>query len=204
MRKLKILVVGFIFLSGGGYRINAESYVIDNIHSRIGFTVKHMMINKVYGQFNTYTGTFEYDTNNLETSKADIKIDVSSINTGIEKRDTHLKSEDFFDVKKYPEISFELSKVEKVSENKFKVTGKMTMHGSTNTISLDVEGGDIIKDSWGNIRTGFSLTGTISRKEFGLTYNSLLETGGMVVADDIHLQIDIEGVQQKQNPDFKK
>ena len=196
--------MGFMFLSGGGYGINAESYVIDNIHSRIGFTVKHMMINKVYGQFNTYTGTFEYDTNNLETSKADIKIDVSSINTGIEKRDTHLKSEDFFDVKKYPEISFELSKVEKVSENKFKVTGKMTMHGSTNTISLDVEGGDIIKDSWGNIRTGFSLTGTISRKEFGLTYNSLLETGGMVVADDIHLQIDIEGVQQKQNPDFKK
>lgn len=170
----------------------AGTYNVDASHSTVGFKVKHMMISNVTGNFKNFNGNFEFDekTNSLKSLKGEVQ--TASINTENEKRDEHLKSADFFDVKKFPTIKFELTKVKDD-----KAYGNLTMHGVTKEVELNFENSGTIKDPWGNTRMGLSLNGTVNRYDFGLKYNSALETGGVAVSEEVKLIIDMEGVLAK-------
>lgn len=169
---------------------------LDPAHSNVEFAVKHLMIATVRGRFASVTGTLEVDDKNPTNAKVDVTIDVSSIDTRQEQRDTHLRSADFFDAEKHPTIHFASKRVEGDPRSEFKVIGDLTIRGVTREIALDVTAEGLGKDPWGGYRAGFSATGKIDRREFGLTWNQALEAGGIVVGDEIKLTVDAEFVQQ--------
>jgi polyisoprenoid-binding protein YceI len=166
----------------------------DPTHSNIGFSVRHLMISKVRGEFGKWTGTFEYDESDPTRSKLEIHIDAASIDTREAKRDEHLRSPDFFDVAAHPELVFVSSSVERDGGDDFVVHGDLTIHGVTRPVQLKVESLGQSKDPWGGQRAGFSAKTTLSRKEFGLHWNVALEAGGVVVGDKIEIAIEIEAV----------
>lgn len=168
------------------------TYNVDKSHSNVGFKVKHMMISNVTGNFNNFSGSFEYDekTNTLKSLNG--TIEVKSINTANEKRDNHLKESDFFAADKYPEITFTLNKVEDD-----KAYGKLTMRGVTKDVVLDLETNGVIKDPWGNTRAGIVLEGKVNRFDYGIKYNSVLEAGGVAVGEKVKLLIELEGILAK-------
>jgi polyisoprenoid-binding protein YceI len=172
------------------------NWQIDASHSHVGFSVKHMMIATVRGTFNAYTGTLELDPQDLTKSKISGEIEVASIDTREAKRDEHLRSADFFDAANHPKILFQSTKIEHVDGNEYKVTGDITIRGVTREIVLDAEYAGIHKDPWGGTRTGFTVTGSLNRKDFGLSWNAALETGGVLVGDKIKLELEVEAVQQ--------
>jgi polyisoprenoid-binding protein YceI len=165
----------------------------DPSHSSVGFSVRHLMISKVRGQFGKWTGTFEYDESDPTHSKLAVNIDATSIDTRDEKRDAHLRSPDFFDVEKYPELVFASTSIAPDGSD-FLVAGDLTIHGVTRPVQLKVESLGRTKDPWGGDRIGFSATATIHRKDFGLAWNVALETGGVLVGDKIEINIEIEAV----------
>lgn len=165
----------------------AAPYTVDVSHSNVGFKVKHMMISTVSGNFAGFAGAYDLEKGVLKSLNGTIKAD--SINTGIVKRDDHLRGADFFDVAKYPEITFDL-----ISHKGKKVTGNLSMHGVTKKVTLDLDMGGVVTDPWGNKRSGFVLNGTINRKDFDLTWNKTMEAGGVVVGDDVKIIIDIQGI----------
>lgn len=165
----------------------AAPYTLDVSHSQVGFKVKHMMVSTVSGNFSGFSGSYDLEKGVLKSLSGTIK--ATSINTGIVKRDDHLRSADFFDVAKYPEITFNL-----LSHKGKKVTGNLTMHGVTKKVTLDMDMGGVVTDPMGNQRSGFVLTGTINRKDFGLTWHKGMEAGGVVVGDEVKLVIEIEGI----------
>ncbi len=166
-------------------------YTIDGSHSTAEFSVRHLMITNVKGRFSTISGTVDFDAKNPEASKISVTIDASSIDTRDEKRDAHLKSADFFETEKYPTITFTSTKVEKSGDG-FKATGDLTMHGVTAPVTLEVEGPTAEqKDPWGNQRAGASATAKINRKDWGLHWNGALEAGGVLVGEQVKLEIDI-------------
>lgn len=170
------------------------TYQIDPSHSEAQFTIKHMMIAKVHGGFEKLSGTFIYDPNNLAKSSVDVVIDASSISTRDAQRDAHLKSADFFDIEKYPTLTFKSTRIEKNGSD-LKIVGDLTIHGVTNSVTLDVEGpSEELKDPWGNAKIGASATTKIKRKDFGLTWNAALEAGGLLVGDDVNISIDVQFV----------
>lgn len=172
----------------------SNTYQIDPSHSSANFSIKHMMIAKVHGGFEKLSGTFVYDAENPSKSNVDVTIDVASINTREAQRDTHLKSADFFDVEKYPTITFKSTRIEK-NGGDLKIVGNLTIHGVTNAVTLDVEGpSEELKDPWGNAKIGASATTKISRKDFGLTWNATLEAGGLLVGDEVSISIDVQFV----------
>ena len=171
----------------------ASDWDIDPAHSQANFTVRHLMVSNVRGDFGKVTGTIKLDDKDVSKSTVDATIDVASINTREAKRDEHLKSPDFFDVAKYPTITFKSKKVAKAGTGKLKVTGDLTMHGVTKEVTLDVEGpAKDAKDPWGNVRSGATATTKINRKDFGLGWNKVLETGGVAVGEDVTIVIDVE------------
>lgn len=172
------------------------TYEIDSTHSSVHFSVRHMMLSNVRGEFTKVAGTIRYDPENPASSSVEAKIDVSSINTRDAQRDTHLKSPDFLEAEKYPEITFKSRRVE-VQNGGGKVIGDLTIHGVTREVTLDVEGPtEELKDPWGFQRVGGSATTKISRKDFGMTWGPALETGGLVVGDEVKITIDIEAVRK--------
>jgi polyisoprenoid-binding protein YceI len=176
----------------------ATDWQIDPAHTNVEFSVRHLMISNVRGDFNKVAGTVTSDGQNPEAVKIDAVIDAGSIDTRIEKRDQHLKSADFLNVEKFPTIEFKSKKVVANGAGKWKVTGDLTLHGVTKEVVLDVEGPTTeIKDPMGNTRAGASATTKISRKDFGLTWNKALETGGVMVGDEVEITIDVEAVQKK-------
>jgi len=180
---MKILskVASAMILSTG--LLMASSYSVDNAHSNVGFTVKHMMVSNVAGKIKDISGTFEYDEKANTLLSVQGELNVASIDTSDEKRDAHLKADDILDVAKFPKISFKSTKVEKDA-----VFGDLTIKGITKNIKLNLEnGGSLGKKS------GFSLSGKINRSEFGVTWNKVLETGGVAVSDEVKLNIDIQG-----------
>lgn len=175
----------------------ADTWQIDPAHTNVEFTVRHMMISNVKGQFEKTSGTITIDGTDPTTAKIDATIDASSLNTRVAKRDAHLKSPDFFDVAKYPTITFKSTKVETEGSGKYKVTGDLTLHGATKPVVLEVESsGAPIKDPMGSTRAGAAATATISRKDFGLTWNKPMETGGVLIGDDVAISIDVEAVKK--------
>ena len=171
----------------------AITYTIDPAHSTAGFKVRHLMVSNVRGEFSGISGTVVIDHGNPANTKIETAIDVSTIHTRDEKRDEHLKSADFFDAAKFPTITFVSKKIEKAGEGEWKVTGDLTLHGVTKTIALDVEGpAPEAKDPWGNIKTGASATTKINRTDFGLVWNAALETGGVLVGEEVHISLEVE------------
>jgi len=167
----------------------AGNYNIDTSHSNVGFKVKHMMISEVSGKFDKFSGSFEYDEKTKTLKALSGKIDVNSINTANEKRDGHLKSPDLFDVQKYPDIIFTLDSVK--GDYAY---GKLTLHGVTKNVKLTLENNGAIKDPWGNTRVGLGLSGQINRKDYGITWNTALEAGGVAVGENVKLDIQLEGI----------
>ena len=170
------------------------TYNIDPAHSSAQFTVRHMMISNVRGGFKSVKGTVVYDSDNPASSTIDASIDATSISTLDEQRDTHLKSGDFLDVEKYPTIDFKSTSVAPAAAaGELKVTGNLTIHGVTKPVVLSVEGPTAEgKDPWGNTRIGASATTKIKRTEFGLTWNAALEAGGILVGDELKIEIEIQ------------
>ena len=170
---------------------------VDPAHSTAAFAIKHMMVSTVHGSFGKVTGTLNHDPKDPTKSSANIQIDPASLDTRVEKRDAHLKSADFFDVQKCPDMSFKSTKVEKAGEKKYKVTGDLTMHCATKPVTLDVEGlnGPVKGPQGANLYAAtaiFFVGGKLSRKDFGLLWNKSLETGGVVVGDEVQLTVDLE------------
>jgi polyisoprenoid-binding protein YceI len=172
----------------------AKTYQMDPAHSTASFSVKHMMIAKVHGGFEKLSGTLLYDVAQPQKSSIDATIEAGSINTREAQRDSHLKSADFFDVEKFPLITFKSNRIEGLP-GELKVTGDLTIHGVTKLVTLDVEGpSPEIKDPYGNLKIGISATTKIKRKDFGLTWNAALEAGGVLVGDDVTITLDVQFV----------
>ena len=171
----------------------ASTWVIDQAHSEVGFKVKHLMVSNVRGRFTKFEGTLDLDEKNTAKSKVHVEVEVASIDTGNQKRDNHLRSPDFFDVGKYPTMTFKSTRVRQTSPGTLKVDGKLTLHGVTKAVVLTVEGPTpSVKGPYGNTKRGVSATTTISRKAFGLKWNQLTEAGGVVVGDQVTINLEIE------------
>jgi polyisoprenoid-binding protein YceI len=173
------------------------TWQIDTSHSHIGFSVKHMMIATVRGEFKAYTGTLALDSDDLTKSVFTGEIDIASIDTREPKRDEHLRSADFFDAETYPKMTFQSTRVERVDGNDYRIVGDLTIKGITREVVLEAEYAGIHKDPWGNTRTGFTASATLDRKDFGLSWNAALETGGVLVGEKVKLSLDIEAVLQE-------
>lgn len=170
----------------------AITYTIDPTHSTAEFKVRHLMVSNVRGHFSGITGTVVIDPGAPENSRVDATIDATTVHTRDEQRDTHLKSADFLHVEKHPTITF-VSKKITGSDDEWKVTGDLTIHGVKKEVTLDVEGpSPEVKDPWGNVKTGASATTKISRKDFGMVFNMALEAGGVMVGDEVTITLELE------------
>ena len=174
----------------------AADYKIDPDHSTVGFKIKHLAISSVPGRFTEFGGTFSFDPAKIESSKAEVKVGVKSINTEQTKRDNHLRGPDFFNVEAHPDMTFKTTKIEPGSKDEFKAVGELTINGVTKPVTLDVTFGGAAKDPFGNERAAFSATTKINRKDFGLTWNKALESGGLLVGEDVNISIEVEGIKQ--------
>lgn len=170
-----------------------STWQIDPAHTAAGFAVKHLMISTVRGQFKGITGTVTWDDQDVSKSSVDVTIDANTVDTSEPMRDKDLKSEKFFDVVKYPTITFKSKKVEAVSAGKVKITGDLTIHGVTKEAVLDVEGPTPpVKDPWGNTRVAASATTNVNRQDYGVKWNANMDGGGVVVGDAVNITIDLE------------
>lgn len=174
------------------------AWQIDSSHSHVNFTARHMMISKVRGAFESFSGSVNFDEANPTNTTVNIEVDLASINTRDEQRDGHLKSPDFFDVATYPTMKFVSTRVEQIDENNGRLYGQLTIKGVTKEVALDVEYAGVAKSPWGTESAGFSASGSINRKDWGLTWNQTLETGGVLVGDKINIEIELELVKQAQ------
>jgi polyisoprenoid-binding protein YceI len=170
----------------------ASTWTIDKAHSAIGFRIRHMVIARVNGTFDDWNGDFRFDPDDLSTSTVAINVNTASISTHEANRDTHLRSGDFFDVENYPKMTFKSTSVEQIDGERLRLHGQLTIRNVTRDVTLDAEFGGRLTDPWGMDRVGFTATTTIDRKEFGLTWNSALETGGVLVGDKAEVTIELE------------
>lgn len=177
--------------------MTVSKWTVDAAHSSIDFSVKHMMVSKVKGAFQKFNASVEADPNNLTTANIDFTIDVASIDTRNNDRDNHLRSADFFDVEKYPTMTFKSTKIVKTDDDEYDVTGDVTLHGVTRSETFSVTFEGLAKDPMsGAEKIGFSANGKIKRSDYGLTWNAALETGGVLVGDDIKVSIEIEAAKE--------
>ena len=168
------------------------AWTIDTAHSTVSFSARHMGLAKVRGQFDTFTGEIDGDPNDITTARGRLEIDLASVDTGNSDRDAHLRSADFFDVEKHPKMTFVSRSVTPAGDGTYKVVGDLTIKGITKEVELTYEhGGDGI-DPYGNRKVGGTLTGTIKRSDWGLTWNVALETGGWLVSDKIQIEVDLQ------------
>jgi polyisoprenoid-binding protein YceI len=169
---------------------------IDTAHSAIHFSVRHMVVSRTRGRFTKWSGQIEFDPARPREASVKVDIDPASIDTAEDQRDAHLRSADFFDVEKCPLATFRSTKIEELDGDRYRVTGDLTLHGVTKSIVLDAVFEGSAKDPWGGERAGFSAQATLDRTEFGLGWNKLLETGGVLVGNKIELQLEVEAVKQ--------
>ena len=172
--------------------ITKTKWNLDPTHSEIGFKVKHMMITNVSGSFGKFDVNVETEDNDFSTAGIDFTADLDSISTGNADRDNHLKSADFFDASKYPSLKFVSAKMEKKDEGNFILHGDLTVREITKPVTLNVEFGGIAKDPWGNEKAGFTITGKINRTDFNLSWNAALETGGVLVGEEVKLYAELQ------------
>ena len=171
-------------------------WVIDPTHTEIGFKVKHMMFTNVSGKIDNYEATIETDGDDFANAVISFSGDATSISTGSADRDKHLLSVDFFDVEKFPKMDFSTTSFTKVDNENFELKGDLTLHGVTKPVTLAVESAGLMKDPWGNIKAAFSITGKINRKDWGLTWNAALETGGVLVSEEVRIIAEVQLIKQ--------
>lgn len=194
------LVVALFSISLAGYdesRAEVVSYAIDPDHSQVIFKVKHMGISTVTGRFDLMEGSYTFDDKDVSNSSVETTIQTASVNTNKQKRDDHLKSPDFLNVDKYPTITFKSKEVKKGDGDDFTIVGDLTINGVTKQVELDAEYGGKAVDPMGNERTAFTAETKINRKDYGLTWNKTLDSGGLVVGDDVKIELEVEGIKKK-------
>jgi len=175
----------------------ADTYNVDSHHSEVSFQVRHLLT-QVRGKFNDFEGTIQLDPAKMESSSVAFKVKATSIDTGTPDRDKHLRTADFFDVEKFPEISFTSKSIKATGKDQYAVTGTFSMHGVSKDITLSVTFGGTIKDPWGNQRAGFSTETTLNRKDYGIIWNKALDNGGALLGDDVRVAINLEAVKPKE------
>ena len=176
--------------------MSTTKWAIDPTHSEIGFKVKHMMFTNVSGKFLKFDGSIQTESDSFENAKIEFTGAIDSITTGSADRDTHLLSPDFFDSAQYPEIKFKASSFTKINEGEYELVGDLTLHGVTKSVKLATEFGGLMTDPWGNTKVALSLEGKINRKDWGLNWNSALETGGVLVSEEVRLNIELQFIKQ--------
>jgi polyisoprenoid-binding protein YceI len=176
--------------------MSTTKWSIDPSHSEIGFKVKHMMFTNVSGKFTDFTADIETQDDDFTTATISFEANAESVDTGNADRDGHLKSADFFDAAQYPKVTFKGTSFKKAYGDDFELEGDLTMHGETKPVKLAVEYGGLMKDPWGNIKAGFSINGKINRKEWGLAYNAVLDNGGILLSEDVKLNLELQLVKQ--------
>jgi polyisoprenoid-binding protein YceI len=172
--------------------MSLENWNIDVTHSTVGFTVRHLMVSKVHGQFTKYKGTFAFDEANLASSHVEAEIEVASVDTRDAQRDGHLRTGDFFEAEKFPLMTFKSTSVTG-SKGEFKVTGDLTLRGVTKSVVLDVEYAGRAKHPQAGERVGFSAHTTINRKDFGVNFNMVLDAGGVAISEKVEIQLEVQG-----------
>jgi polyisoprenoid-binding protein YceI len=194
-RRLMVLIFVSLALVASA---RAQTWNIDPVHSHVGFTVRHMVITKVEGEFKDFAGAITgFDGKNVATGSVDVTIQIPSISTDNNQRDTHLKSPDFFDAAKFPTMTFKSKKIVKGTGDKFTMIGDLTMKGVTKEVTLDCTFNGTVVDPQGNTRAGFSATTTINRQDYGVSWNNSLADGGLVVGNDVVIDLEIEAVRAK-------
>jgi polyisoprenoid-binding protein YceI len=188
--KSRLFALTLVILSAAGFA-GAASYSVDGAHSDVSFKIRHL-VSRVTGQFTEFDGAIVADFSDLDASSVEFTIKAASIDTKNEDRDKHLRSEDFFNVEMYPEITFTSSKITKSGDQKYAVTGTLTMHGVAKTVTLPVTYLGEVKDPWGNTKAGFEIETTIDRKDFGIIWNKALDAGGMILGDEVEIAINLE------------
>lgn len=189
------IAAAFLALSGP-WICSAATYEIDPVHSEVGFKIRHMMVGKTAGKFTRFSGSFEYDGKNPKKWSARASIEAASIDTANSKRDDHLRSEDFFDVAKHPSLEFVSTDVKGGKGGKAKLMGKLTLHGVTKDVALDLELNGEGQDAQGKDRIGFTAKTKIDRRDFGITWNKTLDKGGFAVGNDVDITLEIEAVKK--------
>ena len=192
MRRIVLGLMAATWLCGASPAA-ATTYTIDKDHSTVSFKIRHLF-SRVQGTFDTFSGTFDYEPGHPEQWKANATIETGTINTNNDKRDAHLRSPDFFEVQKYPSITFQTTEVTEATETGAKLHGLLTMHGVEKPVILDLAVHGAGKDPWGNVRSGFTATTTLNRKAFGIVWNKALETGELLLGDDVDITLEIEGL----------
>ncbi|MDP2721247.1 MAG: YceI family protein [Bacteroidales bacterium] len=195
MKKTGILLISLLaFVSLKSQTTNWE---IDKAHTSVEFSIDHMVISEVTGKFTDFAGTIASDNEDFTNANIEFSIEVKSINTENSDRDDHLRGADFFDADKYPQITFLSTSFTKKSGNVYSLSGNLTMHGVTKLVTLDAKYGGTVVDPWGNTKAGFKLTGKLDRKDYGLTWNNALETGGLVVGEEVTITARVELLKMK-------
>ncbi len=175
-----------------------RKWVIDPTHSEVQFKVKHLMITTVTGSFDKFEASIETDNEDFSKAKISFSAETASVLTGNVDRDNHLKSPDFFDVEKYPKLTFVATKYESVdNDGSYELYGDLTIHGVTKSVRLEVEFGGVAKDPWGNVKAGFTINGKINRKDFGLVWNAPTEAGGVLVSEEVRIACEIQLIEQQ-------
>jgi polyisoprenoid-binding protein YceI len=171
-------------------------WILDPTHSEVHFKVRHMLVSWVTGSFKQFNAEVETEGDDISTANVNFTADISSISTNNEQRDAHLRTGDFFDAENHPQLSFKSDKLEKLDDENYKLIGTLTMRGVSKKVVLNVEFGEIAQDPWGNARTGFSISGKINRKDFGVSFSMVSETGGILLGEDVTINANAEFVKQ--------
>lgn len=195
MKKLNALVAALLLTAGSV--VGQTTWEVDKVHTNVMFTVSHMVVAEVTGNFTDFNASITNTKADYSDAKAEMTIKVASINTDNEKRDAHLKSEDFFAVEKFPEITFKSKSFKKTGENTYKITGDFTMRGVTKTIELDAKFKGEINDPWGNTKSGWKVTGSLDRFDYGVNWNKAIEAGNLVVGKTVDITINAEFTKKK-------
>jgi len=196
VRQTFAVLITAVFLTAAHPAAAADSYEVDKSHSEATFRVRHL-VSKVSGRFNDFGGTIEIEADTPASSSVAFEIQTGSIDTAHADRDKHLRSPDFFDVEKFPKITFVSSKVVPKSENQFDVVGTLTLHGVSKEVTLPVSFGGFATDPWGNERAGFEVEFTLDRKDYGIVWNQALDAGGFILGDEVAIRIAIEATKKK-------
>lgn len=194
---MKKIILSAAILFAGSSLFAQTNWSADKVHSTVKFSVPHLVISEVEGQFKTFDGTISAKTADFNNAAITFNVDVKSLDTENSDRDKHLLGSDFFDAEKYPTMSFKSTSFKKVSGNKYVLTGNLTLHGVTKPVKFDVTYGGIAKDGYGNTKAGFKATGVIKRFDYGLKWNALTEAGGATVGNEVTLNLKLEFTQQK-------
>lgn len=192
MKRTKFILLSVLSLVLASARLDAAKFVIDSVHSDVTFKIRHMVVSKVSGRFGKFSGEFNYDEKNPSAWNATATIDAASIDTNNANRDEHLKSPDFFDVEKFPAITFRSAGVKNISGGKAQLEGILMMKGVEKPVTLDLEVGGV-STAGGKTKSGFSAITKINRKDFGINYNKVLDNGGVALGDEVEISINIEG-----------